>query len=117
MGQFGCNLAAGISTLRLHDAAFAAASLNEMDPHMKKTMVALCLTSVLALAAHAAEAAKEKKAETHHTALTEEQKTTIKEITAKYDTNKDGKLDKAERAKVSEADMAKLKSAQHLPAK
>jgi hypothetical protein len=77
---------------------------------MKKLLVALCVTSALALAAHAAEEGKAKKAEGNRPALTQEQKATVKELKAKYDTNKDGKLDKEERAKLSEEDKAQLKS-------
>ncbi|HSH94805.1 MAG TPA: hypothetical protein VK968_11715 [Roseimicrobium sp.] len=40
--------------------------------------------------------------------LTEEQKTLRKEMTAKYDTDKDGKLSKEEREKMSAEDKAKM---------
>ena len=43
--------------------------------------------------------------------LSEEQKTLRKELLEKYDTNKDGKLDKEERAKVSSDDKEKLEKA------
>lgn len=43
-------------------------------------------------------------------ALTEEQKKQRAEIVAKYDTNKDGKLDRDEREKVSEQDRKTLRS-------
>ena len=43
--------------------------------------------------------------------LTPEQKTLRKEILEKYDTNKDGKLDKKERAKISKEDQGKLEKA------
>jgi hypothetical protein len=42
---------------------------------------------------------------------TAEQKALRKEMTEKYDTNKDGKLDKEERAKISEDDKKKMKDA------
>ena len=42
--------------------------------------------------------------------LTEEQKKQRNELIAKYDTNKDGKLDKEERAKVSDADRKLMRS-------
>jgi hypothetical protein len=42
--------------------------------------------------------------------LTEEQKKQRAELVAKYDANKDGKLDKEERAKVSEDDRKLLRS-------
>jgi hypothetical protein len=43
--------------------------------------------------------------------LTADQKALIKEITAKYDTNKDGKLSREERAKISAEDQAKMEKA------
>lgn len=43
--------------------------------------------------------------------LTEEQKTLKKEMLEKYDANKDGKLDKSERAKMSSEDKAKWEKA------
>ena len=74
---------------------------------MKKLLVALCVTSALAIAAHAQEAGKEKKAEGKRPELTAEQKAARKALVEKYDTNKDGKLDKEERAKISAEEMAK----------
>ena len=52
------------------------------------------------------QAAKEGKKK-----LTAEQKTLMKEITTKYDVNKDGKLDKEDRAKISAEDKAKMEKA------
>jgi hypothetical protein len=43
--------------------------------------------------------------------LTEKQKQLRKDLLAKYDANKDGKLDREERKKFSDADKAKLKKA------
>ena len=43
--------------------------------------------------------------------MTDEQKKVMKAMTEKYDTNKDGKLDKDERAKISAEDKAKMKDA------
>lgn len=77
---------------------------------MKKLLVALCVTSALAIAASAQEGA-EKKPEAKRPAPTPEQKALRKEMIEKYDTNKDGKLDKEERAKMSEEDKAKMKAA------
>jgi len=71
---------------------------------MKKLLAALCVTCALAMALQAAEAKKERK-------LTEEQKTRQKDLLAKYDTNKDGKLDKDERAKISAEDKEKMDKA------
>ncbi|TAL07130.1 MAG: hypothetical protein EPO07_00765 [Verrucomicrobia bacterium] len=64
---------------------------------MKKLLVALCFTCALALAVNAQEA-KEKKHEVsaEHKALIE-----------KYDTNKDGKLDKEEKSKMTKEDKQK----------
>jgi len=73
---------------------------------MKKTIVALCCVLALAVGVQAAEAKKEEKKKP-----TPEQKSLMKEIKEKYDTNKDGKLDKDERAKISTEDKAKLEKA------
>jgi len=78
--------------------------------HMKKLLVALCITSAIAIAAHAADEGKEKKkGEGKHPEMTAEQKALRKEMLEKYDANKDGKIDKDERAKVSEEDKSKMK--------
>lgn len=45
------------------------------------------------------------------TKLTDEQKAVKQELLTKYDTNKDGKLDKEERAKISKEDKVKLEKA------
>jgi len=71
---------------------------------MKKLLIALCFTCALAIAVQAQESKKERK-------MTEEQKTLQKEMLAKYDTNKDGKLDKDERAKISAEDKEKMDKA------
>jgi len=71
---------------------------------MKKLLIALCFTCALAMAVQAAEGKKERK-------LTDEQKTLQKDMLAKYDANKDGKLDKEERAKISAEDQEKLDKA------
>lgn len=71
---------------------------------MKKLLVATCLTCALTLAAHAAEGETKAKP-------TAEQKALRKEIKERYDTNKDGKLDKEERAKINAADKEKLEKA------
>lgn len=75
---------------------------------MKKLLVAaiamLCATTLVVQAQDGA-AKKEKKP------LTAEQKALWKEIVTKYDANKDGKLDKTERAAISAEDQAKLEKA------
>lgn len=73
---------------------------------MKKLLIALCITCALAVAATAAEGKGKKK----HS-QTDEQKAVMKEITAKYDANKDGKLDKTEKARISTEDKDKMKKA------
>ena len=73
---------------------------------MKKLiMVCTALFCATALSLNAAEKEKEKGK------LTQEQKTLRKEIASKYDTNKDGKLDKEERAKISKEDREKMEKA------
>lgn len=71
---------------------------------MKKILVAvagiLCATS---LVVNARDASKPKK-----TKLTAEQQALQKDLLTKYDTNKDGKLDKNERAAISKEDKDKL---------
>ena len=61
----------------------------------------LCLVGTVAVKAEDKEKAKP----------TEAQKQLRKEMTEKYDTNKDGKIDKEERAKISEDDKKKMKDA------
>lgn len=68
---------------------------------MKKLLVALCVTCALAIAAHAADA-PEAKPEAKRPAPTTEQKAFRKTLVEKYDANKDGKLDKEERAKITQ---------------
>jgi len=74
---------------------------------MKKLLVALCFTCALALAVQAEDTKSGKKKHEQ----TAEQKTLKKDMLAKYDTNKDGKLDKAEKAKISAEDQAKMEKA------
>jgi predicted nucleic acid-binding Zn-ribbon protein len=76
---------------------------------MKKSLIALCITCALSLAAYADDDNKAEAGKKHE--AKPEQKATRKALIEKYDTNKDGKLDKEERAKVSEEDKAKLKEA------
>lgn len=69
----------------------------ERQAIMKKLLVALCCTCALALAVNAQET-KEKKHEVSGVQ---------KELLEKYDTNKDGKLDKEEKAKMTAEDKKK----------
>jgi len=72
---------------------------------MKKLLVAaiglLCATAIVVQA----QDAKPKKE------LTPEQQAVMKEMLAKYDTNKDGKLDKSERAAMTQEDKDKMPKA------
>lgn len=77
---------------------------------MKKLLIALCITTAIAVAAHA-EAPKKEGGAKKRPQLTEEQKKVRKEITTKYDTNKNGRLDKEERSKMSAEDKEKLEKA------
>lgn len=78
---------------------------------MKKILsLALGLILAGALVSHAAEGEKgEKKAK--RAPLTEEQKALMKEIVAKYDADKDGKLSPEEREKISKEDKEKMEKA------
>jgi len=58
-----------------------------------------------------AQPAADKPAKKERPVLTDEQKKLRADLLAKYDTNKNGKLDADELAKVAEADKAKLKEA------
>ena len=78
---------------------------------MKKLLVALCFTCALILAVHAEDGDGQKAKGKKHAPLTAEQKALRKEILEKYDTNKDGKLDKEERAKISDEDKDKMEKA------
>ena len=72
---------------------------------MKKLLIAalalLCATAIVVQA----QDAKPKKE------MTAEQQTVMKEMLAKYDTNKDGKLDKTERAAMTQEDKDKMAKA------
>ena len=64
---------------------------------MKKLMLALALVCATVLAVQAQDAPKKHK-------MTAEQKQVMTDMLAKYDTNKDGKLDKSEKAAMSQED-------------
>jgi hypothetical protein len=72
---------------------------------MKKLIIAalglLCATAIVVQA-------QETK---HKKELTPEQQTVMKEMLAKYDTNKDGKIDKNERAAMTQEDKDKMAKA------
>lgn len=76
---------------------------------MKKILVAIAgVICATAIAVHADDTTTTKKS--HHK-MTDEQKQVYKEMLEKYDTNKDGKLDKDERSKMSSEDKQKMKDA------
>ena len=80
----------------------------------------MTLTLALYAIALAAPAADGEKPQRKRPELTEEQKKIRQEITAKYDKNKDGRLDKDERAAMSAEDkekLAKITGARRAPAK
>ena len=73
---------------------------------MKKLLVAaLTLVCASALVVQA------QDAKPKHAKMTDEQKALMKEMVTKYDTNKDGKLDKTERAAMSQEDKDKMAKA------
>jgi len=73
---------------------------------MKKLLVALvALGCATAIVVQAQDAAPKKHK------LTPEQQTVMTEMLAKYDTNKDGKLDKTERAAMTQEDKDKMAKA------
>jgi len=75
---------------------------------MKKLLVAaLALFCATAIMVQAQDAAPKKAKK----ALTPEQQTVQTEMLKKYDTNKDGKLDKTERAAISQEDKDKMTAA------
>jgi hypothetical protein len=66
---------------------------------MKRTIIAIvAMVCALTITANAGQGGKKKDS------LTDEQKKVTKEMTEKYDTNKNGKIDKEERAKMSKED-------------
>lgn len=79
---------------------------------MKKLLIITCLTCVLAIAAQAAEGEKEKKP-----SASAEKKALRKELVEKYDTNKNGRLDKEEKSKMTPEDAEKWKSLAPAPKK
>jgi len=72
----------------------------------------LALSAVLSCLLASSANAEKAKAQ-----LTPEQKALRKELLARYDSNKDGKLDKQERAKVSKEDQERLEKAGLAPRK
>lgn len=81
---------------------------------MKKLLIITCLTCVLAIAAQAAEGEVKKEKKLSPAA---EKKALRKELTEKYDTNKNGRLDKEEKSKMTPEDAEKWKSLAPAPKK
>ena len=72
---------------------------------MKKVsalIAALCLAGLVV---------KAEEGKKHHAKLTDDQKKVQKEMLEKYDTDKDGKLSKEEKAKISDEDKKKCEDA------
>ena len=75
---------------------------------MKKLIAALCVSSALVLAAQAEDTTATPPPATKLHKMTPEQTAVMKDMLAKYDANKDGKLDDAEKAvKKADEDAAK----------
>jgi len=80
--------------------------------HLLVAVYSLCLAGSLIAVRADDTSTSTKSTTTEHKAPTEAQKTARKDLLAKYDANKDGKLDKEERKKItSDEDKAKLKKA------
>ena len=74
---------------------------------MKFIISVLTAIAVCCMVATAAEG--KKKGDGKRPPMTAEQKECMKKMTEKYDANKDGKLDKEERAKMSDEDKGAMK--------
>lgn len=79
---------------------------------MKKILTVMALTAAFAVIANASEgdAKKEETTTKKRPTLTAEQKATRKELLDKYDTNKNNRLDKEERSKMTSEDAKKWES-------
>ena len=75
---------------------------------MKKTLILSLLSAVVLTGSLYAEDAKPAPKDAPKRELTAEQKKLRQEIVAKYDTNQDGKLDKDERAAISDEDKKRM---------
>ena len=87
-----------------------------LDHKRKKSMkklfaLALSLSLLGGLSPVLARAADADKSGKKHPKAAEQRRTLRKEMLEKYDTNKNGKLDKQERAKISKEDQEKLEKA------
>lgn len=70
----------------------------------------MCLTCALALVAQAAEGEAKEGKEKKKPSVSAEKKALRKELVEKYDTNKNGYLDKEEKSKMTPEDAEKWKS-------
>jgi GH35 family endo-1,4-beta-xylanase len=85
---------------------------NNKKTTMKKLLIATFLTCALAVAASAAEGDTKPPGEPKKKATpAAEQKAARKELIEKYDTNKNGRLDKGERSKMTPEDQTKWENA------
>jgi hypothetical protein len=72
---------------------------------MKKVLLTLiAIVCVASFSLMAQDKAQDKKAPAKKAEMTAEQKAEYKKLVERYDTNKDGKLDKEERAKMTQED-------------
>jgi hypothetical protein len=78
---------------------------------MKKLIIATCFSCILVAAAHAAEGEVKKEGEGKKSAPGQEQKAIRKELTEKYDTDKNGRLNKEEKSKMTAEDLEKWNAA------
>jgi hypothetical protein len=79
---------------------------------MKKLLIAACFAAALTISANAAEGeAKKEGAADKKSAPGQEQKAIRKELTEKYDTDKNGKLNKEEKSKMTPEDLEKWTAA------
>jgi hypothetical protein len=80
--------------------------------HMKKLLTAVAVAAAFVLTVNAAEdnAKKDAAPEKKSSSLTAEQKALRKELMGKYDTNKNGYLDKEEKSKMTPEDQEKWNS-------
>lgn len=78
--------------------------------HMKKLLTAVAVAFVLTVNAADDNAKKDAAPEKKNSSLTAEQKALRKELMGKYDTNKNGYLDKEEKSKMTPEDQKKWNS-------
>lgn len=77
---------------------------------MKKILIIVTLACVTAIAARAGETEVKPEPKEKKSAPSAEQKAARKELVEKYDANKNGRLDKEERSKMTPEDQEKWKN-------